>query len=57
MPEMCVIYGSNTTRNAKGSYIHAIPYLDEKKEKMGRICSWNARKLEICRPVTPVSFY
>ena len=33
MPEMCVIYGSNTTRNVKeGIYIHAIPYLDEKKE-------------------------
>ena len=48
MPEMCVIYGSNTTRNAKeGIYIHAIPYLDEKKEIMGRICSWNARELEI----------
>ena len=59
MPEMCVIYGSNTTRNAKeGIYIHAIPYLDEKKEIMGRICSWNAREyLEIGGPVTPVSFY
>ena len=58
MPEMCVIYGSNTTRNVKeGIYIHAIPFLDEKKEIMGRICSWNARKLETCRPVTPVSFY
>ena len=58
MPEMCVMYGSNTTRNAKeGIYIHAIPYLDEKKEIMGRICSWNARELEICGPVTPVSFY
>ena len=44
MPEMCVIYGSNTTRNVKeGIYIYAIPYLDEKKEIMGRICSWNAR--------------
>ena len=44
MLEMCVIYGSNTTRNVKeGIYIHAIPYLDEKKEIMGRICSWNAR--------------
>ena len=33
MPEMCVIYGSNTTRNVKeGIYIHDIPYLDEKKE-------------------------
>ena len=54
---MCVIYGFNTTRNAKeGIYIHAIPYLDEKKEIMGRICSWNARELEICGPVTPVSF-
>ena len=38
MPGMCVIYGSNTTRNVKeGIYIHAIPYLDEKKEIMGRI--------------------
>ena len=35
MPEMCVIYSSNTTRNAKeGIYIHPIPYLDEKKEIM-----------------------
>ena len=58
MPEMCVIYGSNTTRNVKeGIYIHAIPYLDEKKEIMGRICSWNARELETCGPVTPISFY
>ena len=40
MPEMGVIYGSNTTRNVKeGIYIHAITYLDEKKEIMGRICS------------------
>ena len=52
MPEMCVIYGSNTTRNVKeGIYIHAIPFLDEKKEIMGRICSWNVRELD------PVSFY
>ena len=58
MSEMCVIYSSNTTRNAKeGIYIHAIPYLNEKKEIMGRICLWNACKLEICGPVTPVSFY
>ena len=49
MPEMCVIYSSNTTRNVKeGIYIHAIPYLDEKKEIMGRICLWNARELETC---------
>ena len=53
MPEMCVIYGANTTRNAKEEiYIHAIPYLDEKKEIMGRICSWNARELETCGPAT-----
>ena len=58
MPEMCVIYGSNTTRNVKeGIYIHAIPFLDEKKEIMDRICSWNARQLETCGPVIPVSFY
>ena len=36
MPEMCVIYGSSNTRNVKeGIYIHAISYLDEKKEIMG----------------------
>ena len=50
----------NNTRNVKkGIYIHAIPYLDEKKFKeiMGRICLWNARELETYGPVTPVSFY
>ena len=58
MPEMCVIYGSSTTRNVKeGIYIHAIRYLDEKKEIMGRICSRSACELETCGPATPVSFY
>ena len=57
MPEMCVIYGSNTTRIVKeGIYIHAIPYLNEKKEIMGRICLQNTHELETCRPVTLVIF-
>ena len=41
---MRVIYGSNTTRNVKeGIYIHAIPYLDEKKEIMAEfVCGTRA---------------
>ena len=66
MPEMCVIYGSNTTRNAKeGIYIHAIPYLDEKKEIMaefvhGTRANWKSagrslRSVKAFRIVTEIS--